>query len=487
MKKISVYTLALGAAIMMASCQKSLLNPKPQSDLDAGLVFDTPDRIASQNNGLYTMLKNGKFLGGKFQIANEVRGEDFSNELSNSVTLALSWRRNVGNETQEVKEIWAQGYLSINNANLFIDGMNAQGNKVVGDSLGKIYVGEAKFVRAISYFSLLQLYARPFWDGAGGKPGLILYLEGHKEKGNYAKARSTVAEIYTQILKDLDEAEAVLPKSTAGTVKAITHANYYSVVALKTRVYLYMGKYDKVITEAQKIVTGTTTFSSPGGHSLNTEIAKVFAPPYTTTESMFSLPFTGTTGDFPGTQTQLGYYFAPSSLPYAGNGEYSLISTGVISDSSWKTATDARRKFLFAVGSKYFLVKYPTPNPYTDWAPVIRYSEILLNYAEALVKQNNTVDPTALALLNAVRHRADPTVTFTAAGFATPTALVNAIWNEKHIELLGEGFRGMEVTRTQQNFVARGGVVQTLTTDTKYIWPISSDELVYNKLCVDNQ
>ncbi|SHK84266.1 SusD family protein [Chitinophaga jiangningensis] len=486
MKKISIYTLLL--AMGLASCSKDdLLNPIPAGDMPDYVAFQTKDRIASLNNGLYTRLKDGRFLGGKFQIANEVRAEDYQNELSNSVTFNLTWRRGASNETQEVKEIWNYGYLTINNANLFLDGMNAGGgSKVVGDDVAKVYIGEAKFVRALSYFSLLQLYARPYWDGNGSKPGLIIYTEGNKDKGSYQKARSTVAETYTQILKDLDEAEAALPKASAGSQQSVTHANFYSVVALKMRVYLHMGQYDKVVAEGAKIVSAAAPFVSPGGHGLQADVTKVFQAPYTTNESIFSLPFTSAVGDFPGTQTQLGYYFAPNDGPYGGNGEYTMISTGIVSDAGWK-ATDARRAMVYNDGSDNYMTKFGTPSPYTDWVPVLRYAEVLLNLAEAKARLAAGVDAGALELLNVIRHRSDPTTTFVAADFATKQDLINAITKEKHIELLGEGFRGMEVTRLGLPFVARGGIVAVDPTAAKYIYPISSDELVYNKLCVDNQ
>lgn len=486
MKKDIVYILLLAMGIT-AGCQKSLLNPLPASDMPDYIVFDNADRIASQLNGMYTVMKNGKFLGGKYQIANEVRGEDYNNELSNNVTLQATWKRIVGNEVQEVKEIWSQGYLTINNANLFIDGMNAKGTKVVGDSLSKIYIGEAKFIRALSYFCLQQLYARPYWDGNGSKPGMILYTQGHTEKGNYSKARSTSTETYAQIIQDLNDAEGVLPKLAPGSQAATTHANWYSVIALKVRVYLFMGQYANVLTEAAKIVSAAEPFVSPGGHGLVADINKLYASPYTTVESIFSLPFTGTSGDYPGTQTQLGFYFSPKALPLQGNGEYSLLSTGIIADSSWKSATDARRKLLTKVGAKYYMTKFAAPPPFTDWAPILRYAEVLLNLAEAKVRVSNSVDAGALALLNAVRHRSDPSVTFAAGDFASPQALIDQILKEKHIELLGEGFRSMEVTRTGATFAARATYIAVPPTASNYIWPISSDELVYNKLCADNQ
>src|SRR5207249_1679398 len=107
-----------------------------------------------------------------------------------------------------------------------------------------------------------------------------------------------------------------------------------------------------------------------------------------------------------------------------GVGEYSLNPAGIVADAGW-TIADARRSFNATVSGKLYLnTKFNTPSPYTDWAPVIRYSEVLLNLAEALARTNAGVDARALALLNAVRQRSDPA---TVLAPATNAALIAAI------------------------------------------------------------
>ncbi|HVI43243.1 MAG TPA: RagB/SusD family nutrient uptake outer membrane protein [Chitinophaga sp.] len=479
MRKYSIYIVA-AAITGLGACQKNLLDPVPTTNVPDFSAFETKERIAGESNGLYTVMKNGKFLGGKVIIANEVRGEDFVNELTNNVTLNASWKMSTTGEAQEVKEIWSQGYMAINNANVFLAGMNALGNKVVGDSIGKIYAGDAKFVRGLTYMALAQLFTRPHWDAAGTKLGLVLRWEAITKLGSYGRARSTVNETWAQIIRDLDSAEVLLPKNAKITGKG----NAYSAVALKTRAYLYMEQYDKVIAEAGKIVSATAPFNSPVGYKLEPSIATVFTPKYGGPEAVLSMPFTQSPGDFPGTQTQLGYYFSPSSA--GGNGEYSLSATGIIADAGWKAA-DARRTFIVTAAGKSWLLKYPQPSPYLDYIPVIRYAEVLLNLAEAKVRVANAVDPTAIAILNAVRNRSDASTTFTAADFGTPAILIAAIQKEKHIELLGEGFRAAEIIRQGIPFPLKSSTVPAVPPSVAgYIWPISSDELVYNKLCVDN-
>ncbi|WP_211327079.1 RagB/SusD family nutrient uptake outer membrane protein [Chitinophaga flava] len=481
MKRTNLYILLLATGLL-ASCQKELLKPVPTTDISAFSAFENAERIANQVNGMYSVLKNGKFLGGKLAVANEVRAGDFVVEGSNSVTLYLTWSMIPNGTAQEVIETWEQGYLTINNANVFIDGMNAVGTKVVGDELSKKYIGEAKFVRALSYFTLLQIYARPYWDGAGSKPGLVLHTQGHTKKEDYNKARASVAEVYAQILKDLDDAEGALPAATAGNKASITHATSTAAVALKTRVYLHMANYAKVITEANKLVSAAAPFVSPTKHALAPDITKVFASNYQSTESVFSLPFTSVVGDYPGTQTQLGFYYST---------EYSIdAKSGVFADATWK-AGDARRSFIRTVGAKSYWNKFSTPSPYTDWIPVIRYAEVLLNLAEAKVRSTNTVDAQAVALLSAVRGRSDAGTTYTTADFADANALLTAIQNEKHIEFIGEGMRGNEITRLGQTIPGKSNPAVTIdpvpSNSSKYIWPVSANELLYNKLCVDNQ
>ena len=469
--------------VMVTSCKRELLSPVPQTFVADVTAFDTPGRIANQVTALYQTFKNGSFYGGRAQIAGDIRGEDFINETTNGVTGYNEWLLNTTGTSQNfVKNMWAQAYQVINGANLFIDGMAAKGTSVVGAALSNNYLGEARFLRAASYLKLLEHYARPYADGNGSKPGLPLRLVGIKESGFSSLARSTVAEIYAQIIADLDFAEANLPLTytTAALNTARAHRN--TAIALKTRVFLAMQDYARVITEANKIVAQSTApFSATSGvaHALQADIVTVFRSPYTSTESIFSMPMTSTAGDNPGTQNQLGFYWSKTT----GGGEFSLNTNGIIANTGW-TATDARRGFVATVSGKPYLnTKFNAPSPYTDWAPVIRYSEVLLNLAEALARTNTGVHARALALLNAVHKRSDAATTLAPADQAE---LIAAILTERRIEFLGEGLRNFDHMRLLQTIPAKGGVLAKPASETGYIWPISADEMSLNPLMTDN-
>lgn len=470
---------------MFVSCKRSLLSPVPQTSITDATAFDTPARVANQVLSLYGSLKTGNFFGGRAQIAGDIRGEDFINETTNLVTGADVWQLNCTGTSQNfVKNMWSSAYSTINLCNLFIDGMATKGTSVVGTSLSNNYLGEARFVRAVCYYWLLQFYARPYADGSGNKPGLPLRLTGIKSSGFSDLARSTVAEVYTQILSDLNFAEANLPLNYSTALLNTTHAHRNSAIAYKTRVYLTMQNYASVITEANKIVSATAPFTATTGvnHSLNPNIVNVFRSPYTSTESILSMPMSTTAGDNPGTQNQLGYYYSRTPTGN-GNGEFSLNPSGIIADAGW-TVADARRSFNATVSGKPYLnTKYNAPSPFTDYTPIMRYSEVLLNLAEALARTNAGVDARALALLNAVRQRSDPAVILAPA---TQAALIAAILNERRIEFLGEGLRNIDLMRLLQTIPAKGSIPAKASTEAGYIWPISSDEMALNHLMTDN-
>ena len=477
-----IMTFCLGL-VMITSCKRELLSPVPETFVADVTAFDTPDRIANQVNSLYQGFKSGSFYGGRAQIAGDIRAEDFINETTNGVTGYDVWLLNATGTSQNfIKNLWSQAYYVINLSNLFIDGMAAKGTSVVGAALSNNYIAEARFLRALCYLKLLEHYARPYADGNGSKPGVPLRLTGIKESGSSALARSTVAEVYTQIIADLDFAEANLPVSYSTAALNTSRAHRNTAIAMKTRVFLSMQDYARVITEANKIVAqNTAPFSATSGvaHALQANIVNVFRTPYTTTESIFSMPMTSTAGDNPGTQNQLGYYWSRTT----GNGEFSLNPSGIYANVGW-TAADARRGFNATVSGKPYLnTKFNAPSPYTDFAPVIRYSEVLLNLAEALARTNPGVNARALALLNAVRQRSDAA---TILAPLTQADLINAILLERRIEFLGEGLRNFDLMRLLQTIPAKGSVAALAASQTGYIWPISADELSLNPLMTDN-
>src|SRR5687767_11428086 len=162
MKNNIRYVFMFAALLITASsCKKEFLNPVPQTSITDASAFDTPGRILNQLLSVYGTFKSGNFHGGRALAASELKGEDFFAQTTNLVVGFDVWNLNVTNSATFVKAIWSIGYLTINRANVFIDGMTAKGTGVVGQALGNNYIAEARLIRALSYHTLLQYFAMP--------------------------------------------------------------------------------------------------------------------------------------------------------------------------------------------------------------------------------------------------------------------------------------------------------------------------------------
>lgn len=381
--KFQIACLALTLSLTLSACKEDeLLNPLPETSLGADFLFDNPVRVLGQVNGMYANVKNGNFLGGRNLYLNDIRGEDFINRTQNVFTGYDAWLHTVNSGSGDAVSTWGSAYTTINSANLIIDGLAAHPDAVNAD-LNKQYVAEAKFVRALCYYHLVTMYGQPYLKDNGASPAVPLRLIGENTTANNDMALSTVAQVYAQILKDLDEAEVSLPLTYATPLLNTTRAHRNTVIAFKTRIYLSMGDYARVVDEAGKIVSATAPFRAASGvaHELQPDIAAIFNANYITVESIFSMPM-----------TELNNVGGQSALAtvYTSTFEYNLNPSGIFGDPSWR-ATDSRKvNFTIAkIGNTNgpFVKKFSKVSPNLDYIPVIRYAEILLNYRRQRPKQ----------------------------------------------------------------------------------------------------
>lgn len=480
----------MGIIMSLSSCKKETkLNPVPTTLLSDETAYNTPERIATLVNGLYTTFKGSGFFGTQYIYYSEARSGNFVSTNLNPTRGGLTYMMTVDPGTSDVSGVWTQGYQIINGCNVFMANMEAKGSAVLSPQLSSQYLAEARFLRGMSFYYLLQLYAPPFTKDNGQSPGLPLRLTPNRGLADYDLARSTVADVYKQIIADLDFAETNLPANYASAALNTTRAHINTVISAKTKVYLSMADYPNVIREGNKIVSQNAPFIATSGvrNALQADVTAVFKAPYTTTESVFSMPFSNT--DVPGTSLANAYLpdgANATGLGTSGTGDFYLFEGGIVSDPLWKT-TDRRRAMVFSTtagGNKGRLwsTKYATGSPFTDYIPVIRYTEVLLNLAEALA-QVNGLDSRALAILNAVRQRADQSTTLTAASQAE---LLTRIIHERHIEFLGEGIRNADLMRLKLPVPAKtpagSSPVPLINPENpNYLWPIPNTESLYNK------
>ncbi len=480
--KISVALILL----LTIGCSKKYLDPVPQTSLSDLSVFDTKDRVVAQVNGMYRAVKSGAYLGGRFQVYGDLRGDNFIPKSSNLVTNFATWNHTEVSSNNEVQNCWGAIYAAVNVINVFIDGLKTAwtggklANKITQAEYDQ-FNSEALALRAMCYLDLLRLYCKPYVLNAGAGPGVPLRLKAEKSSAGNDLARSTVDEVFTQIIADLNAAEPLAITTYGATQDLLntTRIHRNTIIALKTRVYLAKGDWASVVSESAKIVSAAAPFTATTGvaNALNPSYTAIWAPPYTSKESIFSMPMTTTNG--PGTQNGMAHYFSPPSSE-----SYYLVATSPVYVAM--AATDVRKTSLILSGGLYFLSKWTDFTTLTDYPPVLRYAEVLLSRSEALVRQGGAVTQGAVDLLNSVRTRSYPTGAYTLASFPTAASFYTAILQERNFEFLGEGLRSLDIMRLGLDIPGKdggnmGAVASIPSSSVGYMWPIPANELSLNK------
>jgi hypothetical protein len=281
--------------------------------------------------------------------------------------------------------------------------------------------------------------------------------------------RSPIDACYEQIISDLKAAE-ILPETRTDTYRGRATATRGAARAMLSRVYLYTNQHANAIQYANLVI---------GKYELAPNIYANFGTPAASPEVIFHVAHNAS--DNPNTNNALGQHYGNASRAdiTANQAFVDLFSD----DDARKTET------LVFVRNLWWCNKYR--NGSRDWAPIIRYAEVLLNKAEALVKSTNTVNADAIALLNQVRQRSEPTKVYTANDFANSAALLEEILTERRRELAFEGHASFDLFRNGKGIPAGRGSASAPAIsfpDNYFALPIpnsdiekSKDVLVQNK------
>ena len=530
MKSLNKYILVL--LLGSVSCKK-VLDTAPYNAIPFDQAFSTSDYCLLSLNGVYDAAQSGPYNGGTerrgypFGAASieqsDVRGEDVINLAAFfQITYQSSYNATSANNVA----MWDNLYGMINKANVSIDGFKQAGTKgILTQAVALEYEAECRFLRALGHHETVIHFSRPYRDGNGDKAGIPYRDFAIASPASVELIRSTprpkVSEVYTKILADLDFAEANLPATRASGLKTY-RATKAAAIALKLRVKLHMGDWAGVITEGNKLVPASinplswASVTSPiGAWALTSAVDGPFTN-NSSTESIFSIK--NDAQDAPSTNGGLAGMFGSASL---GGRGLVAISPIIWNNNGWK-CDDKRRTALYVTGASnisttnlsYFTNKYRDYTTRGDYAPMLRYAEVLLTLAEAEARQASGVSGRAIDLLNTVRNRAlqsPATDQYTIAGFADKVALVKAILLERRIEFLAEGKRWGDIHRNAVDAdYTTGGIpakavnganglsIYSCSTsytagqaaipysDFKFIWPIPANEIIQNTIIDQN-
>lgn len=520
--KIRILVLAFVLLCLMSACKVNDLEPFNIISEEAS--FANPARVELAVVGVYDAAQSGAYdpLNGtalqvrgypfgsaSFQQA-DMRGEDMVNQFQ---FFLITYNANYTPATANNVNMWINLYRLINRANLVIEGVRtAKDNGVITEQAALIYEGECRLFRAMAHHELLIHFARPYKHTNDASHLGVPYRDfGVNSPATADQAssqpRNTVAECYAKILADLDFAETNLPATRNGGLK-ITRSTKGAAIALKARVNLHKGDWAKVLEEGAKLAPGTgPTFTSPiGSYALTATPEGPFAAFANNTESIFSLE--NNANDNPQTNGSLPRMWGAPAAPGTGRGIAS-ISPNLYNANFWVNNDLRRTQLLFAgADGIYYTHKYRDITNQTDYAPLLRYAEVLLNMAEAEARLNGVTEK-GVNLLNAIRNRAVTNVAdqFTMASFADGNALIQAVLNERRIEFLAEGRRWPDIHRLANdatfgiggipakvapadmsgasfNLTTRPTIITNVAAipynDFRYLWPIPAQEITTN-------
>ena len=453
MKKILSILFSL---TLFFSCTEQAIDLEQKDAITYGVAFATAERCELSIVGCYDAAQSGYYPGNNqrrgypFGAATVEQGDMKGENMLNVQTFfAITYNGDYSTSSPNGQAHWECTYQMINKINIVIDGLRTAAEKgVITQEKAKDGEAELRFLRALGLHELLVFFALPYAatpDASHyGVPistapiNTIEKVQEAKEAG-----RATVDATYKQILEDLNYAEQNLVSTRSGGLK-ISRATKGAAISLKARVYQHMGKWADVITESSKIVSAAAPYKSPiGDYTLTATPEGPFVDNSKNTESIFSIE-----------NSVLDNATNNGSLSQFYSTVRSLVCVSpIIVNANFWLESDLRRTQLLKRGTygninAFWSWKYRTGTVMNDWTPILRYAEVLLNYAEAEARQNG-VTQKAVDLLNAVRNRAvtNAALQFKTSSFNNVDALMKAILQEREIEFLGEGRRWPDIHR----------------------------------------
>ncbi len=430
--KSIIFSLFLLLAV--SSC-KDFLDVKPKESISDTETITDQNSALTALRGVYSALASGDYYGTSFQSVGYLSGDNIQWTGSQSqVQEFINHKVNADNST--IAGVWIAIYRTINRANNILAKVPTVTDQTLTTALKNQYLGEAYTIRALAYFDL----ARTF----GGVPLITNPTE--KPTDNIGVKRSSQAETYVQVLKDLEAAEPLLPATTDRY-----RVTQKTVFALKARYYLYQKDYAKAEEYATRIISDATNYRlvKPFGTFFQNDARG-------TAESVFELFYNGTT-EVNGHRGQWQPQTNGGTRQWAPNDALvTLLNNPAVGGTrSVLVAKDNQNRWY---GNLYYR------NPASDPTYIFRTAEAYLIRAEARAQQDKLTD--ALTDLNAVRDRAGLTA-LTAATTANKDVVLLAVENERRVELALEPHRWFDLVRT-----GRAAAVLNVTDPNRYILPI---------------
>ncbi len=453
-KSLKIFFAA--AFILSMACNKNL-TILPQNNITSDQI-KTGDDVEAVLGGAYSLLQGPSAFGERFILFPDLLASNDQVDFVGTFTeYKQFYTKTMISDNTRVEYIWDNSYDLINTANIVIDK-----SSLVDESDRNAVIGEAEFIRGIVYFEMVNLYALPYSAGTSnmGVPIITTPTYTLDTTLNFYVARSSVGDVYSQILKDLQDASAKLPESNG------VRATKYSAQAFLARVYMNMGNYSAAALMADSII-------SSGEYRLVPQYSGEFNNLSNTSEDIFAIQQTaqsnaGTSNS--GLTTMYAPTYPDISEASSGRGDV-IIDKGYF---SYFEPNDFRASYVYTgVSISGHHGTYPEKwYQFYKAIPVVRLAEMYLTRGEANLHAGTSVGATPLDDINTVRERSD-------ASDLTSVSVSDFV-DERFRELGFEGDRLNTLRRLKMN------VGNLPYNDPTLVVPIPLRDLQVNKNLVQN-
>jgi hypothetical protein len=461
MWKILIYFI--GIAFFLLSCNKDFLDRKPLVGVTEDNFYRTPEDAVAAVNAAYATLQfelspagHFRWFWGDIMSDDAIKGGSGDNDVNELLQLE-TFKGPVNTDLLEGE--WSASYEGIYRANTVLERVPLINMDPV---LKARVLGEARFIRAWFYYNLVTIF--------GGVP-LVDHVLAPSE---YNLARASVSEVWALVESDLRQSAIDLPLRSFYPESDLGRVTRGAAQALLLKALLWQQKWVEAKTVAEEVINS-------GQYQLVPDFGSIFTMAgENNVESVFEIQYMNASGGNwgrnnanEGTFTNV---FQRARGTFGGFG-FNIPTADLISAFTRNGVEDPRLKSTVfrlneAMGDRgvftleatggfphlYYSKKYfsnkseeapfgdPNPNGGSN-DRVIRFADVLLMHAEACAQAGD--DAAARISLNKVRARARgsnssilPNVT------ASGSALLDAIYYERRVELALEGHRFFDLVRT---------------------------------------
>jgi len=460
--KFNIYNkmvMIVWIALAIGSCDDLVEVDAPGHRMVSESVFDNDQTAIAAMNGIYYELFNKGFSsGGTYSITylSSLSSDEMDLERVSYEHSKEFYENALNPDNQGVYWLWTSAYETIYMVNSLLEGLNS--SSTITPELGNRLEGEAKFVRAFSYFYLVNLY---------GETPLLLTTDYER---NALAGRNSIAEVYDQIILDLEDARSLLDETYMDGER--TQVNHFVATALLARVHLFLKNWELAERFSSEVINASGTYG------LIDDLDDVFLA--NSREAIWQISPYGL--GYAATQTNEGNIFIIDPDDPFAVFFMSVVVPKAFYDSLLED--DLRRQHWMAYNPNlefYYPHKYKIGNstgPIEEYSMVMRLAEQYFIRAEARTMQGNI--PGGIADLDVIRGRAGlPLFADTDPGIDAD-ALIGAILKERRIELHTEwGHRWLDLKRTDR----ATEVLEPLKDawePTDVLYPIPGDERMKN-------